>query len=656
MPPTHAGRVESLASQILLHKKLYYAGRSAIPDAAYDALEEELRALAPEHPVLAMVGYALGEGEGKVPHDPPMLSLAKTYDPSELLGFIKKQTTVCSDKFDGMALSLEYDAVGRLARASTRGSGRAGEDVTEHVYHVIDIPKALALPDAARGLSIEARGEIYFPVSAFAAFEAQFDSYRNAVPGTFGRKEIDEAVEVLRVLRFCTYDLIVKDARGRVLGAREVKDAFGLASPSYVEKLSWFERFGFYAGVNAGLTRIVEVGDAQALSDFLSETFGKDRDHQIDGLVFRYDDEVSWENLGTTSHHPRGSVAFKQTGETAVTQILAIETAVGRSGKITFRAQLEPVQLSGAKISYATLHNAEFVQSGGYAPGARVNIKRSGEVIPAIIGLAAPAHAPYPLPETCPCGYPVSRVGPDLYCLEKRPCAAKDQESLVHFVHMLDIMGVSDKIILRLRDAGLLSEPADLFKLEAEDLLQLEGFGKKSAENVVKAIQERRQLPLAAFLTALGLKRGGAVKCREVARKFKTLDAVRAASPESLKDERGWADKSADDFFQSLADKKETIDHLLRHVTVLPDDTPGFDAAQQAHPYFGKSICITGALSRPRDEYKNMLEKIGAKLVSSVSAKTDFLVSNEASGSSKYQQAMKLGVKVISEAEFAGVL
>ena len=646
-------RIETLASQILLYKKLYYAGRAAIPDEAYDALEDELKSLAPSHPALLLVGYTLSDVSGKVSHEPPMLSLAKTYDLEDLFGFVSKQKTVCADKFDGMALALEYGSKGHLTRASTRGSGRAGEDVTEHLFHVVDIPKQLRNLDRLQNHSLEIRGEVYFPVSAFAAFSEQFDSYRNAVPGTFGRKEVDEAVEVLRVLKFCAYDFLVKDELGRALSAKETSELLGFSKCSYLEKLKFLEQQGLYGGVAKDLTRVIEAESVEQLSDWIGKTFEQERDYQIDGIVFRYDDEVSWENLGNTSHHPRGSMAFKQTGEIAVTKIMAVEEAVGRSGKITFRARLEPVQLSGAKISFATLHNAEFVESGGYAPGAVVKIKRSGEVIPAIIGLHEPASEPYILPTTCPCGYDLTRQGPDLFCFEKRPCPAKDQESLVHFVHTLDIMGVSDKIILRLRDAGLLQEPADLFKLQVSDLESLEGFGKKSAENVVQAIAQSRSMQLGVFLTAIGLKRGGAVKSKEVARKFKTLEAVRAATAEDMKSERGWADKSADDFFDSLREKSRLIENLLPYVQVLPDDTPALSEAAQAHVYFGKSICITGSLSRPREEYKNLIEKVGAKLVSAVTGKTDFLVCNEASSSSKYKQAQALGIPILTEQQFA---
>jgi len=652
-----ARRIQSLASQILVFKKLYYSGKPTIPDAAYDALEDELRTLDPQHPVLSMVGYTLGKSGKKVPHEPAMLSLAKTYEQGDLLSFVRKERVVLSDKFDGMALALEFDGQGRFVRASTRGNGRLGEDVTEHAFHVFDLPKDVALEDAA-GLHLEVRGEVYFPVEAFAPFAERFDSYRNAVPGTFGRKEVDEAVDVLNVLRFCAYDFHLKRPDGTVLDALSLSRALGLEAPSFLGKLRWLEMRGFYAGLAVGHTReMPQEMSEEELARILKEAFEAPRDHQIDGLVFRMEDEAAWEALGNTSHHPRGSLAFKQTGETAVTLIEGIETGVGRSGKISFRARLSPVQLSGAKITYATLHNAEFISAGGYAPGASVLIKRSGEVIPAIIGLREPPAEPYVLPEACPCGYALTRRGPDLFCFEKRPCIHRDQESLVYFVQSLEILGVSDKTIARLRDAGLIEVPADLYRLTVEDLAQVEGFAQKSAENTIRAIQEKRTLPLATFLTALGLKRGGEVKCREVARRYGTLEAVRAATPVDLMEEKGWAQKSAEDYLESLAEKKPIIDGLLCYVTVLPAEKRAPPSAEaSSHPYFAKSICITGALSRPRDEYKKDIERVGGKLASSVTSKTDLLVCNEVSNSGKYKQALELQVPIVSEAEFAAKL
>lgn len=642
--------IEELASKILQHKKLYYLGKSVISDSEFDALENELKGLAPEHPVLSFVGYQFDDLTNKVSHDIPMLSLAKTYSVEDLYEFLQKNSCIAMDKIDGMALSLEYDFSGKLYRASTRGNGKAGENVTEHICHITNIPKILNISSKKEDLKFEIRGEVYFPLSEFKNFNDRFDSFRNAVPGTLGRKEVEEALEVLRVLRFCVYDVLVfKD--NNPLNAKEFF-SFIKKNNNYLDKIKYSQELGFIDNTNL-LEKIDQVRNMDELKDFIDAWYKRDRDYQIDGIVFRYNDEILWENFGNTAHHPRGSIAFKQAGETAETEILAIEENVGRSGKITFRAKLKTVELSGAKISYATLHNAEFIEEGNYSVGSKVEIIRSGEVIPAIIRLIEPAQKSFKLPEFCKCGSKLTRQGPDLMCLDNPVCNYKDQESLVYFVSSLDIMGVSDKIVLKIRDAGLVQEPADFYKLTEEDLLQIEGFAKKSSENVIKSIQNTRKIPLAKFLTALGLKRGGAVKCQEVARKFETLEKVLKIDASDLKVEKGWADKSAEDFVASLKNKRNIIHNLLKYVDVLDDESNKKISKQNSHPYFGKNICITGSLSRPREEYKFLLENVGAKLVSSVSSKTDLLVCNESSGSNKYKDAVKFGIKIITEEEFS---
>lgn len=643
--------VEQLASDILYHKKLYYKGKSILTDAEYDKLEDRLKKQAPDHPVLSFVGYQMENAGHKVLHRIPMLSLAKTYSQEELLEFLHKHQCMAIEKLDGMALSLEYDQHGVLVVASTRGNGTYGENVTEHVYHIKHIPKRIPVASHIKAYKYEIRGEVYFPLSQFEKFEDRFDSLRNAVPGTLGRKEVDQARDVLHVLEFLPYDALILDEDNQVLNAQKMANFLQIES-DYFEKLHWIESLGFYVHQEKKPHPISQQITAIELQNLISHFFQKQRDYHVDGIVFRVRDEFIWESLGNTAHHPRGSLAFKQAGQTAETEILAIEENVGRSGKITFRAKLNPVSLSGALISYATLHNAEFIEHGNYSVGAHVELIRSGEVIPSIIRLIKPGPHPFVLPRVCQCGAPLVRQGPDLFCTQKGNCSLQEQESLAYFVAALGMLGISDKIVLKLRQAGFVKEPADFFKLKKEDLLQLEGFAEKSSENVIKTIQDHTKVPLASFLTALGLKRGGAVKCAEVAKKYKTLSGVRTLDPNELMLEKGWAEKSAQDFVQSIQEKNKIIDHLLQYVEVLEDHSGQKSSAQKDHPYYGKQICITGTLSKPRDEYKTMLMAVGAKLVSAVTSKTDFLVCNEPSQSSKYKEAQKLGIPVVTESEF----
>ena len=645
--------IEKLASQILYHKKLYYSGKSILSDNEYDILEDKLRQLSPNHKALSIVGYHVyGETKNKVFHNTPMLSLAKTYSKEELLEFLKKHPCVAIDKIDGMALCLEYDSTGHLELASTRGDGKFGENVTEHIYHVNSIPKKLILQENwPKDISFEIRGEIYFPKSEFIKHEEKFDSFRNAVPGTLGRKDVLEASSILNCFEFYPYDMIAWKDKKEPYNSKEFNDIFQNIHDvhfDYIEKINLIHTMGFQFSTK-NLRPIPNSLDDKSITIFINEIYTASKDYEIDGIVFRIRDEKTWEYLGNTSHHPKGSLAFKRPGEKATTEILSIEENIGRSGKITFRAKLKPVFLSGATISYATLHNAEYIEQGNYSVGAKVEIIRSGEVIPAIIGLMEPGKKPYELPKYCKCGYELKRQGPDLVCLEKRNCPYKDQESLSYFISSLDIMGISDKFVFKMREAGLLTEPSDLYKITVPDLLQIEGFAQKSAENICNSIQAARKLPLAKFLTALGLKRGGATKCQEVARKCGTLENVLQLQVTDLLIEKGWADKSAEDFVSSLKDKSKIINNLLNYVEVLEDISANEIQKYSAHPFYGKNICITGTLSKPREEYKYLLEKIGAKVVSTVSSATHFLICNEASTSSKYKQAQKLLIPILTE-------
>jgi DNA ligase (NAD+) len=674
----HRRDIETKAAQIALYKQQYYQGKSTIPDEVYDELESELRKLDPTHPVLSKVGYDVQPVSGKVAHLPPMLSLEKSYDPLDMEKFIDQMGTVCcTDKMDGMALALEYGQGGQLIRASTRGNGVLGENVTAHVLLVPSIPKRIDLScliaSESQGKFVaEVRGEVYFPFAAFERHSDRFESFRNAVPGTFGRKEPQEAADILAGFEFCAYDVLFRSSSGDgssptdgnldgTVDASRTASLLGLSVASHLEKLRQLEKLGFWAGVGNGSTFVLTLADLSArglsVDAFLKAQMAAKRPYAIDGLVLRCDDDARYASLGATSHHPRGSLAFKQAGETSVTEILTIHMGVGRSGKVSFRAELKPVFLSGATLAFATLHNAEFIESGGYAPGARVFIKRSGEVIPYIFGLETPAHQPYVLPVACLCGSPLTRQGPDLYCLDNPTCPYRDSESLLYFVRSLEIFGVSEKLLERFREAELVTSPSDLFQITKEDLLTLDGFGPKLAQNVIDSIQSKRTLPLGVFLTSLGLKRGGKVKCVEVARQFGSLDRIRTLTAQELVQLDGWADKSAEDFLVSLQAKRPLIDELLKWVQVVDEPKPAAESSGVAlSPLSGKRVCITGALSEQRRVYEDLLLAAGASVSSAVSSQTSYLVCNEASGSSKFKKAQELGVVIIDEIQLRSLL
>jgi len=641
-------KIEQLASQLLYHKRLYYQGKSILSNEEYDAIEGELEKLNPHHPVLEFVGFDSSNQKLKVQHSIPMLSLTKTYSKSTLLEFLTRYECIAIDKFDGMALSLEYNSNGKLVRASTRGNGTFGEDITEQVFHIIEIPKVLNISQSLQNYKIEVRGEVYFPLSEFKQFSHLFDSFRNAVPGTLGRKDVNDASFILKSFLFCPFDVILFDQNNQAISAEKTAQIFQIEA-KYSEKIKFIQNLGFHIHENFIFKFNNKNLNENTLTTIIDTLFTKKRDHEIDGLVFRLEDEKEWELLGNTAHHPRGSLAFKWAGETAITEILSIETNVGRSGKISFRAKLNPVFLSSAKISYATLHNADFIEKGNYAIGAKVKVIRSGEVIPAILTRIDDGQDKYTLPVTCLCESELIRRGPDLWCSNGYDCEYSHQESLVYFVSKMDIYGLSEKLVYRLHDAGLVREAADFYALSIEDLLQLDGFGKKLAQNIVHSIHKEKTIPLWKFLTALGLTGSGEVRCKEVAQKFIHLENVLNLKMDDLLAEKGWAEKSAKDLIDSIHKKNSMIQNILKYIEIAPDHT----SSQIKKNSFlsGKKVCITGTLSRPRAEFKALVEQQGAKIVSNISEKTDLLICNEASNSSKYKEAEKLGIPIMTEEE-----
>ena len=313
---TQPQEIEKLASQILYHKKLYYLGKSILSDSEFDYLEDKLKEADPHHAVLSVVGYKVTENKDKITHNVPMISLAKTYSKQDLLEFLNKNPCVAIDKFDGMALSLEYNHAGKLIVASTRGSGKSGEDITEHVYHVLSIPKKLKLnKNWPQKLRFEIRGEIYFPTSEFKKYEDKFDSFRNAVPGTMGRKDVEDVVDILNCFEFYPYEILAFQENNEALNSDEFNNIFNIDF-DYLKKIHLIKEVGFHFNEENSIV-IPSQLDENNLNELLVKRFEQTRNYEIDGIVFRVRNERVWEFLGNTSHHSRVSLAFKQAGETA---------------------------------------------------------------------------------------------------------------------------------------------------------------------------------------------------------------------------------------------------------------------------------------------------------------------------------------------------
>lgn len=643
MPKENTNRIKFLEDRLLAYKSAYYQGKALVADEVYDALEDELRSLSPKSKVLEMVGSK--DLAGDVQHTPPMLSLNKTYKPQDIDDFAKEHQIVRTIKCDGSAHRLVFKVSEDKEEAfftfsASRGNGEKGQDCSDKICEGKNFIKRFKVPESLKDLSgldlIELRGEIVFPVSAFSSYEDEFESIRNAVAGVLNRKDARLSAskaksDAIDRLEFILYDVLLKDSKGNLL------DGFS----SYTESLKEFGGLGF------NLPEVVLLSKGDKESEAIESIYEKKRDYLFDGVVYRIDDNKVFQEKGATGHHPLGAIAFKVQGETKETLIQDIELNVGRTGKVSFTALLEPVELSGAVLSRATLHNAEFVEQG-FGKGARIEIVRSGEVIPYVTALREKGQD-YKVPTKCPsCGEDLERVGPELFC-RNDICEAKVLNYLLFFMQTIEIKGVAEAAIKALVDGGLVKEPADLFKLTANDFMGLEGFKKKSSDNAVKAIEAARKIPLFRFIASLGIKGAGKRKGKDLARVYGNLETIRKVSVKDLKKIEGWAEKTSKAFVEGLSKKKDMIDRLCEVVEIEGPvkATSGGEVSSMA----GKSVVITGKLSMPRPKLAEILEGAGLKVSSSVTSKTDYLLCDGPSSSSKYKKAESLGVATISEEE-----
>lgn len=627
-----AAQVAELASALLRHKKLYYAGTPQIPDAAYDALEDQLRALSPDHPVLSLVGTDDANTGSKVRHDVPMLSLAKTYDRDELLAWMGSEAVLGTLKIDGISLSLSYDEEGMLTCAKTRGNGQYGEDVTRTVRWITDILPRLPL----KGQALEIRGEIFCTESQFVRLSEEFaalgldrpTSPRNIVAGLLGRKT---HAELARFFNFFAFNLIGADV------------AFGLETESQV--LAWLGAKGFKLPSPQLLRTADEVDAYLALVRKMSE----DDEIGLDGAVFTYDRLARHRELGNTSHHPRYKMSFKWAGETATTTIRDIAWATSRLGIVTPVAVVEAVFLSGASITNVTLHNAAHVKAYNLKAGDRIEIIRSGEVIPKFLQVVEAADGDYQWPGTCPaCLTPLVFDDVRLKCPNTAGCPAQQLGAIINWIRAAEIEDLSDKRLLPLMEAGLVKSMPDLYRLTATDFLVIPQTKEKMAAKLYANIQKSRQLPLVNFLNGLGIEGAGVSTWEKLLDTFPGLAALQSATAEQIADVHGFAAKTGEQISLGLALRKDLIDELLA-VGVAPQFTPRVVDTGDL-PLSGKTIVITGALTRPRSEVEKAIKAAGGKTAGAVSGTTYAVVTDDpTSNSSKMKKARELGVLTWSE-------
>jgi DNA ligase (NAD+) len=617
-------RIQELEKLILHHKERYYLGNAEISDEKYDKLEAELKKLDSENPVLRLVGFKQTEAVNKVPHQKKMLSLDKTYEEKDLAKWVGNEEVVSVYKVDGSSCSLIYEN-GHLVTAKTRGDGLMGENITKKAIFIPDIPKHVS-----GNRSFEVRGEVYCIEKNFFILSKEMqdfgleapNSQRNIVAGLLGRKE---SIQLCRHLSFQAFDIISNEKFSNEHQKLDTLKEAGFITPDYEVHKS-----------GKGLKeRIAEAKEFMASGDYL-----------IDGLVFIYDDLKLHNELGETSHHPRYKLAFKFSGETKVAKINEIEWGVSRNGTLTPVALIEPTELSGAEIRRVTLHNFGMVQNFQLKAGDRIEIIRSGEVIPKFLGVMERSKQEFSYPKKCPgCNSKLIIQDIWLYCDNDR-CPTKIKEEILNYVHKAGIDDISDKRLDEMIGKGLVEGIPDLYRLKLEDFLLLDKVKDKLAGKMFENIQKTKHQDLAQFISAIGVEGVSMTKSEKIiAQGFNTLEKIQTLTLEKMLEFEGFAEKSSMSILESLEKKRPLIAELLRAgVKVNADQVSSGEG-----PLSGLKFCITGELSQPRPQIEKLIKQNGG-VIAGVSKNLSFLVTNEEEGtSSKYVKATALSVPIINE-------
>ena len=666
-------RARHLRAEIEKHNHQYYVlDAPTITDAEFDRLFRELQALEAEHPDLATSDSPTQRVGGKalaaftpVRHVVPMLSIRTETDmeasgASNFDARVRRELRLeendapveyCAElKFDGLAMSVRYEN-GLLVRAATRGDGETGEDVTENVRTVRQIP--LRLNTTEPPAVLEVRGEVYmkrtdferFNARALAAGEKTLVNPRNGAAG--GVRQLDSKVAASRMLSFFAYGL------GEVQG--------WLIPATHSAILDALVAFGFPVCAERAILR-----GAQALADF-HQRVGEGRadlPFDIDGVVYKVNSLALQDQLGFVSREPRWAVAHKYAAEEASTEVLGIDIQVGRTGALTPVARLAPVFVGGVTVTNATLHNEDEVRRKDVHVGDTVIVRRAGDVIPEVVRVLPerrPILAPeFIMPKCCPvCGSQVVRAEDEAVarCNGGLYCPAQRKQALIHFAsrRALDIEGLGDKLIEQLVDGGIVRTPADLYKLSMSALVDLERMAEKSASNLLAAIENSKQTTLARFIYALGIRNVGEATAKDLARHFGSLQRVLSADEEQLMQVKDVGPVVAQCLHQFCAEPHNLdVVEQLRAVGVAWAEGDMSPSANNV--LSGKVFVLTGTLpSLSREEAKALIEAAGGKVSGSVSKKTDFVVAGSEAGS-KLEKARELSVNVIDEAQLRTLL
>jgi DNA ligase (NAD+) len=663
-PEGAAARAQQLREQIEYHTRRYFVDDDPeITDAEFDELVAELGRIEQEHPELAVPDSPIAKVGGlasplfaEVRHLTPMMSLDKTTSYEELIAWGKRMDRfitghvdyTCELKIDGLAMSLLFEE-GRLVRAATRGDGEVGEDVTANVLTIDEIPRTLG---KAHPRVVEVRGEIYMPIPAFDDLNARqakagartFLNPRNAAAGSLRQK--DPSVTESRDLRFWAYQL------GAIEGGPEFSE--------HVQTLEWMRSVGFPVNPHIELEHSLEEVDRYCTSWL-------ERRHtlpyEIDGTVVKVNGLAQRRELGATSKAPRWAIAYKFPPEEKTTKLKDIMVSIGRTGKATPFAVLEPVVVGGATVSLATLHNEDQVQVKDVRPGDTVVVRRAGDVIPEVRGpvlpLRPPDLKPWTFPARCPvCGEKLVRLEgeSDTFCVNT-DCPGQRVQRIAHFASRgaMDIEHLGERTVAHFTREGLLHDVADIYSLDFERISSFEGWGETSTANLRAAIEASKQRPLANLLVGLSIRHLGSTGSQILAKHFRHLDRIMAAGAEELSAVEGVGPiigASVQRFF-AMEPNRVVVERLRE---------AGLNFEGPAAPEFpqvleGMSIVVTGTLEGwSREEAEEAIKARGGKSPGSVSKKTTAVVVGSEPGAAKLTKATELGVPVIEEPAFARLL
>ena len=657
-------KIETLREKIRQHEYLYYVlDQPEISDAEFDKLMKQLKDLEAEHPDLITadsptqrVGGKPREGFVKVTHSSPMLSLDNTYSEEELrdwerrvheLSGRKDVEYVCELKLDGMSLALIYED-GKLARGITRGDGSIGEDVTLNVRTVRSVPLSIPkdkLKKAGIPPDFEVRGELLMPLAAFKKMNEDreskglslFANPRNATAGTV--RQLESRVTAERRLDYFSYMLL---RNGRTYFDRHSKT------------LNALDAAGFK--VNQSRKLVHNIDEAWAFIRQWEEK-RESLPYEIDGIVIKVDRTALQDELGFTGKAPRWAIAYKYAARGGITKLEDIRVQVGRTGKLTPVAMLAPVLIGGTTVRNATLHNMDEIERLGVKIGDWVQVERGGDVIPKVTKVIDDKDHPrgtrtFEMPDKCPvCGTKVVRTEGEVdYRCVNANCPAKLRETILHFASrgVMNIDGMGEALVNQLTERGLVKNVADIYALTKKDLLSLERFADKSAQNIVDEIERSKKLPLERVVYGLGIRFVGERTAQFLAEHFGSMEALERASQEELQNVNEVGPRIAESIveFFGIAANRKLIERLREAGLTLTGQRK-----QRGTKLAGKTFVLTGTLAHfTRDEAKKMIEDAGGKVTGSVSKKTDYVVAGAEAGS-KLDKAKELGVAVINEKE-----